>query len=794
LQLTYRWLKDYVEFDLSPQDLAAKLTMAGFEVAVLERVGAEFTGVITAKIEKVEQHPDADKLTVCTVFDGSEHLQVVCGAPNTEAGKVGAFAAVGAKLPEGKVKKIKMRGVESYGMLCSRRELGMGDDHSGLWYLPDDAPLGKPVQEVVALDDWMMELEITPNRPDALGVIGVAREVAAITGGKLKLPDVKFEDIGGEIDRHMQVVIEDADKCPRYTGILVKGVTIAPSPDWMVQRLEASGVRAINNIVDITNFVLLECNQPLHAFDYHFLDQRKIVVRRAEKDEIITTLDEQDRKLTDEDLLICDGPKPVALAGVMGGLNSLVTDETTDVFIESAYFEPTGIRRTSKRLGLSSESSYRFERGIDPEAVVYGLHRAARLMEELGGGKVVPGYIDNYPKKWQAPVIEVRPNKVTELIGVDIDTPRMVEILRSLELGVEESGDKLSVTVPAFRVDLEREVDITEEVARIYNYDDIPATLHKGVDGEGRPWRLRAFLRKLRQILVGLGLVEHNTLSFMSPEELANVDAPEGLRITNPLSKDLSVMRTSLLPHLLKAAANNRARFVPDVKIFEARSVYLPREGEQLPEEPYRLGLLLCGRRYELGWNVDEQKVDFYDLKGVVEALLDALGIEGVTWRRPEKTAPYLPGVCAEAMAGKRSLGRIGKLDAAPLDFYELDGDVFAGELDLEAIADLAVEIPIYRPVSKFPPIFRDIAVVADDEAPVDQMLEAIKQVNPKRIAEVKVFDIYTGKGVPDGKKSVAFSMRYQDILKSLSDGDADKLTAKILRVLQQRYDATLRE
>lgn len=794
MRVSYRWLKDYVDFDLSPEQLADKLTMAGFEVEDMEKIGGEYTGVVTALIEKVEPHPDADKLTVCTVYDGDERVQVVCGAPNTEAGKIAPLAKVGARLPEGKVKKAKLRGVESRGMLCSKKELGYGQDHSGLWYFPAETTLGVSPEEISGLTDWVIEIGVTPNRPDCLSAIGIARELAAIIGSQLQVPSLELEQEGGAIDQHASVTILDPEKCPRYTGILVRGVNIAPSPEWMVSRLEAAGVRSINNVVDITNFVLLEYNQPLHAFDFDFLAGHKIVVRRATDGEKIVTLDEQEFALTEDDLLICDGEKPVALAGIMGGMNSLVAEETKDVFIESAFFEPTGIRRSSKRLGLASESSYRFERGIDLESVHLGLHRAARLMEELAGGKVVPGYIDNYPQQYEPRTIRVRPQKVSDLIGVEIPIEEMTRILRSLQLTVETDGEVLQVQVPGFRVDLTREVDITEEVARIYGFENIPGTLHKGSDLEGRTWPLRSFLRNVRKTLVGLGLTELNSNSLLHQNMLQAVSAPAGIRLINPLAEELSVLRTSLLPSLLKALAYNRARFVPNVKVFEARRVYLPREGREKPEEKHFLGVLAAGAQHETSWAYPEQEVDFFTLKGVVEVLLQSLGIVETSWRRPKETAPYLPGACAEIEADGKILGRIGKLNADVLDHFELKGEVFAGELELDILSDMAKVLPEIEPVSKYPPALRDIAVVADLDAPVDEMQKAVINVDSKRIAEVVVFDVYLGKGVPEGKKSVAFSIRYQDKLKSLSDVQADGITARILKVLQDSFGATIRE
>jgi phenylalanyl-tRNA synthetase beta chain len=795
MRVSYRWIKDYVDVGLRPAELAEKLTLAGFEVEDVQPVGGAYTGVVTAMIERVERHPDAEKLTVCTVFDGRERYQVICGAPNVEAGKVGALAKVGAQLPEGKLKKTKIRGVESFGMLCSRRELALDDDHSGIWLMPPDTPLGLEPLAALGLDDWVFEINITPNRPDCLSVIGIAREVAALVGAKLRAPALALEPVGGDIDAFMRIDIRDADKCPRYCGILVRGVKIAPSPLWMVHRLTTAGVRAINNVVDITNFVLLEYGQPLHAFDYHFLEGQAIVVRRAGEGETITTLDEQERKLTADDLLICDGRKPVALAGVMGGLNSLVTEQTVDVFIESACFEPAGIRRTSKRTGLTSESSHRFERGVGIDNAVLGAHRAARLMAELADGTVVRGCLDAYPKPTKPAQVTVRPARVNALLGTNLSAAEMAQVLESIDLQVEAiAAERLRVTVPSFRVDLTREVDLAEEIARLYGYERIEPTIHRGVDGENRPWRLRGLLRTLRTALVGAGLTELNTLSFVDAKSLQAVGAPAGIRLANPLSEDLAFLRTSLLPSLLRTLAYNQARRVDDVQVFEVRRVYLPAAGAELPDEPHRLGVLLSGQRYDLSWSREQAAVDFHDLKGVVERLLAVLNIQGVQWRRPADSGPYLPGVAAVLSVDGQDLGTIGKIRPEVLEAFEAKGEAFAGEFDVEAISRAASAMVAYRPVSKYPPVLRDIAVVTDAETPVDEMIRTIEEVNPARITDVRVFDLYTGKGISDGMKSVAFSMRYQDLAKSLSDADADKLTKRILQTLNERFGASLRE
>jgi len=795
MKVTLRWLKDYVDFDLGPRELAAALTMRGFEVEAVTPVGGDYTGVVTALIEKVEPHPQADKLTLCTVFDGSERFSVICGAPNTEAGRIGVLARIGAQLPEGKLKKTKIRGVESFGMLCSRRELGLSTDHSGIWLLPAGTPLGVEPLQALELDDWLLEMDVTPNRPDALSVLGLAREVSALTGNPLKYPTLSFEEIGGAIDGHMKIAIADHVKCPRYCGILVRGVKIAPSPAWLAHRLEATGIRAINNIVDITNFVMMEYGQPLHAFDYHFLEGHTINVRRATPGEKMTTLDEMERTLTDDDLLICDGIKPVALAGVMGGLNSLVTDETADVFIEAAYFEPGGIRRSSRRLGLSSESSHRFERGTGIDNPPLGAHRAAQLMVALGGGTIVSGFLDAYPQKAQPTVITLRPSRINRLLGIELPGAEMARLLNSIEVRTEPvESDLLRAFPPSYRVDLTREADLAEEVARLYGYDRIAPSIHLGADRENRPWKLRQLLRTLRHELVGMGLTELNTNSLIDAPSLAAVGASVGLRLANPQSEDLAFLRTQLLPSLLKSIANNQARQLEDLAFFEARRVYLPGQEGSLPAEPYFLGLAMTGRRFEFSWNQPGDRVDFYDLKGVVERLLAALGIADWSWRRTPEPGPYLPGVCAEVCLGDTVLGKIGKLQAQVAERFEIQGEVFAGELAVEKLTESVQTHSSYRPVSKYPPVLRDIALLTEMETPVDEMAKAIRGVNMDRIAEVTVFDLYTGQGVPEGKKSVAFSMRYQDIAQSLSDKEADKLTKRILQVLQERFGAILRE
>ncbi|MDP8257001.1 MAG: phenylalanine--tRNA ligase subunit beta [Candidatus Alcyoniella australis] len=796
MRVSYRWLKDYVELNAEPLKLGEALTMVGFELELLERLGEDLDNVVAARIERVEPHPKADRLSICTINEGSQSHQVVCGAPGLEPGQVAAWARPGAQLPNGmQIKEAKLRGVQSEGMLCAADELGLFADHSALYYLAPDAPLGVGIIEAAQLDDWVLELGVTPNRPDVLSMIGVAREVAAIYGQRSERPALEFQPVGGAVEQAVSVEILDPERCPRYCGMLVRNVTIGPSPQWMIARLNAAGLRSINNVVDITNFVLLECGQPLHAFDLAQLGDSRIVVRRAADGEKIVTLDEVERTLSDDDLLICDGSGPVALAGIMGGQGSMINDQTTDVFIESAYFEPTGIRRTSHRLGLSSDSSFRFERGIDYDSVPWGLHRAATLVAEFAGGTIVEGYIDNRPRDIERKAIELRVGRANQVLGIELSAAQMAGLLESVELTTEPVGENLLVKVPAFRVDIFGEADLHEEVARLYGYDKIPETLHAGSPGASLGFALRKPFVRFRQALAGCGFTEAVTISFIAPRLLDTMRAEPGqyVRLGNPLSEDLCVLRDTLLPSLLICVARNNARGIDDCSLFELRRVFKPVEGEQLPDEHYELALVLGGNRSAPHWSGKPEPVDLFDLKGAVEELLAVLKIENVGWRPAERHA-FLPGVCAELIIDDRPVGVVGKLARRVLSEFKLERDVFAAQIDAEALAAASRTSFIFHRVSRHPAIQRDLAVVVDEKVAAARLLELVRGVGSDLLIHSEVFDLYRGAPLESGKKSIAISCTYQAMDRTLTDEQIDRIHAAIVEELAIKVGAHLRQ
>ena len=799
MKVSTNWLSDYVDLGGVPvNEITRVLDLVGIEVEGFEEIGGGFDNVVVARVDQVSAHPDADRLSVCTVSDGAESYQVVCGAPNVRAGMVSALAKLGATLPAGNVKKAKIRGVESFGMLVSKRELGLSEDHSGIMDLPADLPLGKDLSEALDLADTVIELSITPNRPDQLSMIGIARELAAAFGKPMKRPDLAFENIGGAIEKEATVEIVDPDLCPRYTGILVKGLKIAPSPNWMAQRLEACGVRSINNIVDITNYVQLECGQPLHGFDFNFLQNHGIIVRRARQDEKMTTLDEQERKLSTNNLVICDATdRPVALAGVMGGLNSLVTDETEDVFIESAYFDPANIRATSKSIGLSSESSYRFERGIDIDGVPWGLHRAARLMAELGNGTVTQGFIDNYPGNKPPKTVRMRPARANWLLGTELSVKEQSALLEAIELPVQEQGEELVVTVPNFRVDLEREVDIIEEISRLYGLEKIADEMPPAQKVTPRLSDERTVEIATRESLVALGMFETINFAFTRKERLDRFRETPGdqIHVLNPFSEDFAYMRDTLLPGLCGAAAYNLKRQAKRVQLFEVRRVYLPcAEAENQHIEPLHTAGIIAGRAEPEGWSQQKRDVDFFDLKGILEELFMALRIDDrITYA--QGNAYHLDtNINAEVRFDGKPMGTAGLLKKSVRESFDIDVPAFCFELDLSAVQGEVMKYGKFTALSKFPVTTRDLAVVVDAAVDADAMIRVLSALDATLVREVICFDIYVGDKIGIGKKSLAFSMRLQKDNAEVTEGEADKLVTAALALLTEKFGAKLRE
>jgi len=804
MNVTLNWLNDYVAIALPAEELAHRLTMAGLEVDVMERLGEGLDSVIVARLVDVRPHPEADRLTLCTVETDSVTLQVVCGATNHRAGDLVALAQVGTELPGGiKIKKSKIRGQDSCGMLCSTKELGLAETAEGIMILPRGLALGQPVFAALGLKDVRFELGLTPNRPDCLSVVGVAREVAGLTGGTLRLPDPALQETGAPSAGKTSVTILDPDLCPRYAARLIEGVCIGPSPDWLVRRLESVGMRSINNVVDVTNFVMMELGHPLHAFDFHYLRDRRIVVRRAQDGDRFTTLDGQVRTLMADDLVICDGEGAVALAGIMGGENSEVRPETVDILLESAYFQPAAIRRTSKRLGLHTESSHRFERGADVDMVPLALDRAAALIIELAGGVVAKGMVDAYPQPLPRRQLPISAERASALLGVTVTAEEIQRVLSSIGLCALAAGsgaDALQVDVPHFRPDLEREIELIEEVARLIGYERIPVTMPSSTLNSQPLPRHVQLERLLRDAMTGLGFAEIINYSFVSATavdrlELAADDARrQYVQILNPLTEEQAVMRTTLVPGLLDTAARNIAYRTTDLALFELRPVFQPLAGEELPRERLRLTALLSGRREPEGWAQSAESSDFFDVKGVVEDLLDRLNIVEVRWPAEHGEPFYHPGKACAVESGGQRLGTLGEIHPQVLRGYDIQQPVLLLDLDAEALFAAAGRHPGFRPLSRYPDIVRDSALLIDEDITTQQVFDALRQLRLKDLESLVLFDVYRGTSLPPGKKSLAIRARYRALDRTLTDELVQNLHGKLVQTLQKSLGAELRE
>lgn len=802
--VTYNWLREFVDFDLTPEALSDGLTMAGLEVDAMEEIGVGLDSVIVARLASVEPHADADRLTVCQVETGADTVQVVCGATNHKAGDLVALAQVGTVLPgDFKIKKSKIRGQVSMGMLCSETELGLAEESAGIMILPSGLELGTPVFEALELKDVRYEIGLTPNRPDCLSVVGVAREVAAMAGRSVELPDIDLPEQGEPVNDQTSVTIEEPELCPRYAARLIKGVEIGPSPDWLVRRLESLGMRSINNVVDVTNYVLMELGHPLHAFDFKLLRGGRIVVKRAGENEKFVTLDSQERTLDRNDLVICDAEGSVALAGIMGGENSEVQPDTVDILLESAYFNPTTIRRTSKRLGIHSESSHRFERGADVNMVPFALDRAASLILEVAGGTVAKGCIDVYPKEVAEKKLTITPRRANEILGLQLDSLEVQRLLRSIGLVVEMAPDRedgaLYVTVPTYRPDLEREIDLIEEVARLNGYDRIPTTMPSGRIVSHRADRDQLLIRQVRDAMVAGGFSEAINYSFVSPASWDSVllDAQDSRRqnvaILNPLTEEQSVMRTSLVPSLLETVSRNLAYRSGDLRLFELRPVFLAPGTNEMPHEQLRLCAVMCGRKEPEGWAQQDAGVDFFDLKGVVEGLLECLLIDEVKWES-DHGEPYLhPGKSCALRKDDKTIGILGEVHPRVLGNYDIDQPVYLLDCDLEALFQLAGRIPSFTPLSRFPDVYRDSAFLVDETVSAEQIFAALDRGRGRFVEEVILFDLYRGKGVPEGKKSMAVRVRYRSAEKTLTDDEITSAHQKIVKALKKTVSAEIR-
>jgi len=797
MRVSLKWLGDYVDLTLPIEELAHRLTMAGTEVGEIIHIGGGWDNILVGEVVAVEKHPNADRLKLATVNLGTKEQTVVCGAPNIAAGQRVSFAQVGARLTDphsGEVvelKPAKIRGVVSEGMVCSEKELGISAAHEGIMVLAADAPIGIPLAQY--LGDTVFDMKITPNRPDCQSVIGVAREVAAVSGQTVRLPDLGYQEPGPPIEELASVEVADPDLCPRYCASVITGVNIAPSPPWMQEQLTAAGMRPINNIVDITNYVMLEYGQPLHAFDYDNVVDHHIIVRRAREGETTFTIDGQERKLTADILVIADPQGAVAVAGIMGGLYSEVSDDTTNILLESANFNNIGIRRTSAGLKLRSEASIRFDKGLSPELTVLGLRRATQLMVELGGGKAARGIIDVYPGKKESEPPLLSQGRISQVLGVEVGRERTSEVLTSLGFSCQPVGESdLRVGVPYWRTDIRLADDLVEEVARIIGYDELPTTMLSSEFPRQLPAPILSLRQQVQDLLVGCGMQEVITYSLASRGMLERV-LPEGkfgraLRLANPMTQEQEYLRTSLRSGLLSTFAANEKHQENSIRLFEVGKVYHAREGD-LPEEREMLCAVLGGLRHDRSWFGEAGELDFFDAKGMVETVLARLG---VSFAFEEAEDPILvPGRTARVVVAGEAVGVVGELHPATAAGFGISSSVVLFELDLHKLLSLTQGAGKYQPPPRFPAIRRDLAVVVDETVAASRVEETIR--GSPLVSEVALFDVYRGEQVPRDKRSLAFSICYRSPSRTLTDEEVDRVQAKLVGELERWLGARLR-
>lgn len=797
--ISLNWLKQYIDLDgIEINEMENSLTMIGQEVEKIEIAGSNLENVVTAKIIEKEMHPDSDHLTVCKVDNGKEILQIVCGASNHKAGDKVVLAQIGAKLSEDFViKKGKIRGKESCGMLCSEAELGIGSDKDGIIILPEDAPIGVPFKDYLGINDTVFELEITPNRPDCLSHIGIARELSAYYGKELKYPETEIKsEISEKTSDNVKVSIEDSNLSRRYVTRILKNVTVKESPKWLKERIEAVGLRSINNIVDVSNFILMEMNHPNHVFDLDKIEGNEIKVKSAVKGDKLVTLDEQERELEDGDIVICDSKKILALGGVMGGLDSEVTDNTKNILLEVAQFNPQNVRKTSRRLTLSSDSSYRFERGIDVEDSIKVINRLANLIQEVAGGEILNGYVDVYPVPHENKVAELNFERLDRFVGKVIPREKVIEILRNLEIDVKDNGDTLTLTAPSYRGDLELEQDYFEEVIRMYGFDNIENILPRVDINKNSTLDTTKLTDRVKTICASVGLKEVINYSFIPKDALqklkfTGVSEDKLIDISNPITEDFVTMRPTLLYSLIKNAKDNMNRNVSNIRFFEVSRTF--EKAEELAKEDIKVGIILAGENDKTLWNPKPVHYDFYDLKGIVEEIFSKLKFQSFSIKRSVQTE-FHPGRSADVFVGKEYIGSFGEIHPDVLENFGLNKKtVLVAEFNIELIKKYINKPFVYQGIVKYPAVPRDLALVMNENILVGDVLKTIEKID-KKVEKVKLFDIYQGIGVEPGKKSVAISILLRDDSKTLEEKEINDIIDKILAKMKKDYMAELRQ
>ncbi len=801
MRISQNWLQQYIKFKLSPEVLADKLTMLGLEVEGFERPADKYERFVVGKVLEVSRHPNADKLSVCKVDTGKEALQIVCGAPNVAAGQKVAVGLSGAVVPKNQhdpngkpftLSQVKLRGVDSFGMICSAYELDLGEDKDGILILEPGARVGQPLAAYLGLNDVVYEIGITPNRPDLLSHFGVAREVGVLVNKKPQLPRVRLKEGKTPIKKYLSVNVIDRENCPRFAVRMIKGVRLGPSPAWLQQALRAVGLRSRNAVVDITNYVMLECGQPLHAFDYAKLKGQQINVRQAEKGSQFTTLDSKTHTLPDGAVMVCDGEREVSIAGVMGGENSEISDTTVDIVLESAYWNPSSIRRTSKELGIQSDASYRFERGADPNACIYALDRAAALILELAGGELLKGTLDVYPKRIISRGVPLRAGRVNRVLGTNLSSFQITELLRKLDITkVSTRKDAMVFRVPSYRVDLVREIDLIEEVARVFGYGNIPDKTLSTVDF-AQSVQTTQVADAVRNKLVGSGYNEAYSISIQD-QETAKLGGANPVELLNPLGKEMSTMRTSLIPGLLKAAAINRNHGTTDLRLFEIGHVFRKTDSAQLVDniqEAEKVCILLSGNAAPRHWQDGARKIGLFDLKGEVSDLLDACGLD--SWRFIYySTSETLAENPISIKMNGREVGYLGIVKEEICRLFGFEEEAFIAEVELDAL--VSTRQKRYRQLVRFPKVQRDVAFVLDAKVGGGDVLDAIELSGGNLLQRVELFDLYEGQNLPPGKKSLAFSLEFQSEEKTLTDSEIDNHVRSIVTTIEKQFGAELR-
>jgi phenylalanyl-tRNA synthetase beta chain len=804
MRLPLSWVREYLDLPESPGDIADRLNLTGTAVEVILRDAPGLENVVVGKIVSVAKHPNADRLTYDEVDVGTHIARIVCGAPNVMPGMVVPVALLGATLPNGMtIEGRSVRGVVSEGMMCAPDEIGLGDDHAGIMELDAGLAPGTTLSEALGLGEPVLELEVTPNRPDCLSIRGLAREMGAVFGRKVRYPTYAAPGELPPVEGLVKVAIEDPLGCPRYVAMVIEGISIGPSPQWMQDRLRQMGSRPINNIVDITNYVMYELGQPLHAFDYDKVVNGHIIVRRAREREDLETLDGVRRKLTDDMLVICDPSGPVALAGVMGGASTEVGSDTTRILLESANFDPPMIMRTSRGLGLLSESSARFEKGVDLNGALEAARRAASLMAELGSGTVRRGAVDVYPAKIEPRPLMLRPERANAILGTSLGIKTMADSLTRLELEVSLArdpalGSVLSVAVPTFRPDLEREVDLIEEVARLVGFSEIPSTLPRGsghAGGLSRPQRLK---RSIREILEAAGLSEGLSMGFADEDQLARMrwpwpkEAPGPVSLVNPVSVEQGVLRPTILSDMASAVRRNQSMGEREIALYEIGRVWPGTLRDGIPLEEERVTCVLSGSWQPRQWHAAVEPFDMYDLIGVLEEIRDGLALAGFSLT-PSSHPAFMPGHTLSVGCGGRAAGIAGQLHPAIAAALDVEGPVFLAELDLAAVIEAATDVGSFQELPRFPASDRDLAVVVDDALSVGSLVESARAAGGSLLADVRVFDVYMGAGIEPGKKSVGLTMSYRASERTLTDEEVDAANAGVERALIEAYGAVRR-